>query len=100
MRKSQMIRQYCNMFFILDYLQLNAFCGLVFYHPLFSPFFKYVLSLFFVSSLAYPNLLGTKRLGCCSCCDMLLNYMFKDPCRMLIKHITNNIPGASKKVCI
>jgi hypothetical protein len=21
-----------------------------------------------VSSLAYPNLLGTKRLGCCCCC--------------------------------
>jgi hypothetical protein len=25
-----------------------------------------------VSSLAYPNLLGTKRLGCCGCCKVPL----------------------------
>jgi hypothetical protein len=41
----------------------------VFYHPSFSLFFfALVLSLFFgFPSLAYPNLLGTERLGCCCC---------------------------------
>jgi hypothetical protein len=31
-----------------------------------------------VSSLAYPNLLGTKRLGCCCCCCMKgwTNFLF------------------------
>jgi hypothetical protein len=28
-----------------------------------------------VSSLAYPNLLGTKRLGCCCCCINVLTEM-------------------------
>jgi hypothetical protein len=29
-----------------------------------------------VSSLAYPNLLGTKRLGCCCCCNALVEIYF------------------------
>jgi hypothetical protein len=28
-----------------------------------------------VSSLAYPNLLGTKRLGCCCCCEVSVSSM-------------------------
>jgi hypothetical protein len=28
-----------------------------------------------VSSLAYPNLLGTKRLGCCCCCCQLFAFL-------------------------
>jgi hypothetical protein len=52
------------------YVECSFFFNLVFYHPSFSLFFLvHVLSLFFlahvVSSLAYPNLLGIKRLGCC-----------------------------------
>jgi hypothetical protein len=27
-----------------------------------------------VSSLAYPNLLGTKRLGCCCCCNSVIQH--------------------------
>jgi hypothetical protein len=44
---------------------------LIFYHPLFSPFFRSCFVPFFfshvVSSLAYPNLLENKRLSCCYC---------------------------------
>jgi hypothetical protein len=47
---------------------------LVFYRPLFSPFFALFCPCFFlgahvVSSLAYPNLLGNKMLGC-DCCSV------------------------------
>jgi hypothetical protein len=47
---------YC--FFFIFYL--------VFYHPLFSPSFSlfFVFLAHVVSSLAYPNLLGNKMLGC------------------------------------
>jgi hypothetical protein len=38
----------------------------------FPPFFNFVFRLLWVSSLAYLNLLGTKRLGCCCCCMVLL----------------------------
>jgi hypothetical protein len=31
-----------------------------------------------VSSLAYPNLLGTKRLGCCCCCILCKNRQTND----------------------
>jgi hypothetical protein len=44
-----------------------------FYRPLFSSSFSLLFCTCFffayvVSSLAYPNLLGNKRLGCCCCC--------------------------------
>jgi hypothetical protein len=56
-------------FFDLAFYCLFSFFIWFFYGPLFSPyFFALVLYLFFahvVSSLAYPNLLGNKWLGCC-----------------------------------
>jgi hypothetical protein len=56
--------------FHLAFYCIFSFFDLIFYHPLFPPFFfAHVLSRFFfphvVSSLTYPNLLGNKRLGCC-----------------------------------
>jgi hypothetical protein len=39
--------------------------------PFFPFVFVYVFRLLWFSSLAYPNLLGTKRLGCC-CCNELV----------------------------
>jgi hypothetical protein len=69
------------------YLPLFIFCGLMFYclflffglvfllpfvSPLlFHPCFVSVFRLMWVSFLAYPNLLGTKRLGCC--CITVMN---------------------------
>jgi hypothetical protein len=67
----------CPFFAFLTYVLLCFLLFLIwfFYHPLFSPSFLLLLlrscfvpALFFthvVSSLAYPNLLGNKRLGCC-----------------------------------
>jgi hypothetical protein len=59
-------------FFDLAFYCIFSFSDLVFYRPLFPPFFfVLVLSLFFlayaVSSLAYPNLLGNKMIGCYCC---------------------------------
>jgi hypothetical protein len=43
------------------------FCLVFYCTSFFLFFFTFVLSLFFwLPSLAYPNLLGTKRLGCCT----------------------------------
>jgi hypothetical protein len=62
--------------FWLSILLPFLFFNLVFYRPLFSPFFfALVLSLFFgplVSTLAYPNLLGNKRLDCYCCCEYFM----------------------------
>jgi hypothetical protein len=56
-------------FFLLSVLlSFLLFFIWFFYRPLFSPSFS--LGFFLahvVSSLAYPNLLGNKRLGCCCC---------------------------------
>jgi hypothetical protein len=41
------------------------FIALPFFPLPFHLYFVYVFRLLWVSSLAYPNLLGTKRLGCC-----------------------------------
>jgi hypothetical protein len=53
---------------LLSFLLLSNW---FFYRPSFSSFFNIVLFLFFlshvVSSLAYLNLLVTKRLDCCCC---------------------------------
>ncbi len=65
-------------FFCLAFYCLFSFfrIGFCFYRPSFFLFF-FILVLFLlffahaVSSLAYPNLLGTKRLGCCCCCCKL-----------------------------
>jgi hypothetical protein len=63
-----------SLFFGLAFYCLFSFCriGFCFYRPSFSLFFfDIVLFLFLwlvwfhLYSLAYPNLLGTKRLGCC-----------------------------------
>jgi hypothetical protein len=57
--------------FDLAFYSLFSFFYLVFYHPLFSPFFALVLYLFLahvILSLAYPNLPGNKMFGCCCCC--------------------------------
>jgi hypothetical protein len=55
--------------FWLSVLLSFLFFYLVFYHPSFSPSFRSCfIPIFFtyvISSLAYPNLLGYKRLGCC-----------------------------------
>jgi hypothetical protein len=56
-------------FFDLAFYYIFSFFDLVFYRPLFSPSFLLLfVPVFFahvVSSLAYPNLLENKRLGCC-----------------------------------
>jgi hypothetical protein len=58
-------------FFGLVFYFLFSFFDLVFYRPLFSLSFLSLFcpcfSAYVVSSLAYPNLLGTKMLGCCWC---------------------------------
>jgi hypothetical protein len=56
---------FCFIFYCLPLLFLFGF-----YCPSFFPFFLHLLFVFvfqllWISSLAYPNLLGTKRLGCC-----------------------------------
>jgi hypothetical protein len=59
-------------FFDLPFYCLFSFLFGFFYCPLISPsFHSCFISFFFahmVSSLAYPNLLGNKRLGYCCCC--------------------------------
>jgi hypothetical protein len=64
-----------SLFFVLAFYCLFSFyrIGFYFYRPSFSLFFFrhcfIPISLaHVVSALAYPNLLGTKRLGCCCCC--------------------------------
>jgi hypothetical protein len=71
------------------FLFINPFCLFIsYFYCLFPSFFLvfycpssssllfhlyFILPLFFllgVSSLAYPNLLGTKMIGCCCCCYM------------------------------
>jgi hypothetical protein len=51
-----------------------------FYCPLFSPSFLLLFCTCFfahvLSSLAYPNLLGNKRLGCCHCCIKSYTHYF------------------------
>jgi hypothetical protein len=55
-------------FFLFDFF--IALCFLLLFHSCFVPvFFSYV-----VSSLAYPNLLGNKRLGCCCCCHVQFSW--------------------------
>jgi hypothetical protein len=46
---------------------------------LFHPCFVFVFRLMWVSSLAYPNVLGTKRLGgcCCMLCGTVVLRLFK-----------------------
>jgi hypothetical protein len=51
--------------FLLPFL---PFCFSLPFPPSFSPLFCLVFQLLWVSSLAYPDLLETKRLGYC-CCD-------------------------------
>jgi hypothetical protein len=48
--------------------------------PPFSPLFFFVFRLLWISSLAYPNLLGTKRLSCCCCI-----------CTQIVTRITHNV---------
>jgi hypothetical protein len=62
---------------------ISLFLYLVFLLPfLFLPFFTFVFVSFFrilwVSSLAYPSLFGTKRLGCCC---------FNDAMLLIAKHV-------------
>jgi hypothetical protein len=59
-------------FFDLEFCCLFSFFDLVFYRTLFSPLlfrscFVPIFLALMISSLAYPNLLGNKRLGCCWC---------------------------------
>jgi hypothetical protein len=56
--------------FIVFYLLSNWFFLSFFISPF---FFVLILFLFFshmVSSLVYPNLFGTKKIGCCCCCRL------------------------------
>jgi hypothetical protein len=63
-------------FFDLAFYYLFSFCRIGFFiilhFPFLFPYFFILVSLaHVVSSLAYPNLLGTKRLCCCCCCRLL-----------------------------
>jgi hypothetical protein len=42
-----------------------------------------------VSSLAYPNLLGIKRLGCCCCCVMYIT-VISTPINVLSTRYSGN----------
>jgi hypothetical protein len=59
-------------FFDLAFYCLFSFFIWFFYRPLFFPYFSLLFCTCFfahvISSLAYPNLLGNKRLDCCCCC--------------------------------
>jgi hypothetical protein len=64
-------------FFCLAFYCLFSFCRIGFlflssfdFRLLFRHCFIPVSLAHVVSSLAYPNLLGTKRLGCCCCCKI------------------------------
>jgi hypothetical protein len=48
-----------------------------------------------VSSLAYPNLLGTKRLGCCCCSTMQIIHIY---CTTPSKWYTKGITGLFKAI--
>jgi hypothetical protein len=61
-------------FFFLVFDCLFSFFDLFFYHPSFSPLFFSCFSAHVVSSLAYSNLLGTERLGCCCFINGMLNW--------------------------
>jgi hypothetical protein len=52
---------------LLSFLLLSGFFIALRFPPSFSPLFYLCFSAYVVSSLAYPNLLETKRLGCCCC---------------------------------
>jgi hypothetical protein len=54
---------------------LSLFFVWFFYCSSFSPLFCLCFSTHAVSSLDYPNLLGTKRLGCCCCCCCIYSGM-------------------------
>jgi hypothetical protein len=60
-----------NSFLLLPFVKFFPFFDLVFLSPfVFCFFIALCFSFFFahvVSSLAYPNLLGNKKLGCCCC---------------------------------
>jgi hypothetical protein len=59
---------------LLSYSFLLLSNWFLFYRLSFSLFFFDIVLFMFahvVSSLAYPNLLRTKRLGCCCCCNLL-----------------------------
>jgi hypothetical protein len=62
-------------FFWLSVLLSFLFFYLIFLLPFFSPSFSFLFyTCFFdyvVSSLAYPNLFGNKRLDCCCCCCVI-----------------------------
>jgi hypothetical protein len=53
--------------------------------PSCSPFLCPCFSAHVVSSLAYPNLLGTKRLGCCCHCFMWTIHVILDPRALLYR---------------
>jgi hypothetical protein len=64
-------------FFDLAFYCIFSFFNLVFYCPLFSPFFFCSCSFpvflaHMVPSLAYPDLLGNKMLGCCCYCIFII----------------------------
>jgi hypothetical protein len=57
-------------------LPFPTFSFWIFCCPSISPLFHLCFWLLWVSSLAYPNLLGTKWFGCCCCCSLLLHWYF------------------------
>jgi hypothetical protein len=71
-------------FFDLAFYCLFTFFIWFFYRPLFFPYFSLLFCTFFfahvVSSLAYSNLLGNKRLGCCCCCIEQINHTICGTC--------------------
>jgi hypothetical protein len=67
-------------FFLLTFYCLFSFCRIGFFIVLrltllFRHCFIPVSLAHVVSSLAYPNLLGTKRFGCCCCLLLLFSYL-------------------------
>jgi hypothetical protein len=70
---------------------LLSFLDLIFYRPSFPPSFHPCFVPIFlahvVSSLAYPNLLGTKKLGCCCCETCMPRWIYGHIRR---DHVQNN----------
>jgi hypothetical protein len=65
-------------FFLSVWLSFLLF-SLVFYRPSFSSLFYPCFLAHVVSYLAYPNLFGTKRLGCCYCCSFFFFFLLLLP---------------------
>jgi hypothetical protein len=84
-------------FFDLAFYCLFSFFYLDFYRPLFFHYFSILFCTCFfthvISSLAYPNLLGNKRLGCCYDGSLFFFLFYSSTCKLFMRYkLLNDIP--------